>query len=63
MYYLNLTSSDRKRGTLPYRKLGDRKGYVTREEAARRAAVVRAHYAANNPLSPPLVLTVVQESS
>ena len=61
MYYL--TSESPASGTLPYRKLGDRKGYVTREEAARRAAVVQAHYAANHPRKPALTLTVVNQES
>lgn len=58
MYFLTLLARPEAR-TLPYRKPGDRRGYVTKEEAERRSAVVLAHYTANNPTLPLPVFTVV----
>ena len=45
--------------TLPYRKPGDRKPYLTRQQAEDRAKQVAAHYAANHPDADPLFLTAV----
>lgn len=45
--------------TLPYRKPGDRKPYLTRQQAEARAKRVAAHYSANHPQAAPLFLIPV----